>query len=333
MNTQDIVVSDKITVRSARSTVQQPPRKRRRLAKNLFIQDEAEVDDSAEESERDRSGEDVEDENGLDFEDGTDNETFQTDLSGFREHQSLRVPSLFADVIQRIENSPLERVDTIKVSDFWQDNQIFLQNALYQHPRAPDVSQRHTVYHVRCHVRALLSFNDSLCGFAGQVSDILGPSIARRSDEEDQDYSRYYVNIFADRDMVIRFCPDLTLGAHIATSIPMEYASLDVESEEEVDEEELDEEEKRMMRMRMRLLPGLEVLIVIRIQLNLTRSSSAPPPPMTTEQIVHALAEQVASLTAAVSGRAAAKLRMNKPDLFKGQNSMEARRFLAQFIA
>ncbi|KAF5389987.1 hypothetical protein D9757_003833 [Collybiopsis confluens] len=77
----------------------------------------------------------------------------------------------------------------------------------------------------------------------GQVSDILGPSIARRSDEEDQDYSRYYVNIFADRDMVIRFCPDLTLGAHIATSIPMEYASSDVESEEEVDEEELGEEE------------------------------------------------------------------------------------------
>ncbi|KAF5343015.1 hypothetical protein D9757_014587 [Collybiopsis confluens] len=77
----------------------------------------------------------------------------------------------------------------------------------------------------------------------GQVSDILGPSIARRSDEEDQDYSRYYINIFADRDMVIRFCPDLTLGAHIATSIPMEYASSDVESEEEVDEEELGEEE------------------------------------------------------------------------------------------
>ncbi|KAF5389068.1 hypothetical protein D9757_004995 [Collybiopsis confluens] len=150
MNTQDVVVSDKITVRSARSTVQRPPRKRRRLAKNLFIQDEAEVDDLAEESEQDQSGEDVEDENGLDFEDGTDDETFQTDLSGFREHQSSRVPSLFADVIQRIENSPLERVDTIKVSDFWQDNQIFLQNALYQHPRAPDVSQRHTVYHVRC---------------------------------------------------------------------------------------------------------------------------------------------------------------------------------------
>ncbi|KAF5364489.1 hypothetical protein D9757_015058 [Collybiopsis confluens] len=62
-------------------------------------------------------------------------------------------------------------------------------------------------------------------------------------------------------------------------------------------------------------------------------SSSAPPPPMTTEQIVHALAEQVANLTAAVSGRAAAKSSLNKPDLFKGQNSMEAQRFLAQFIA
>ncbi|KAF5353657.1 hypothetical protein D9757_013168 [Collybiopsis confluens] len=62
-------------------------------------------------------------------------------------------------------------------------------------------------------------------------------------------------------------------------------------------------------------------------------SSSAPPPPMTTEQIIHALAEQVANLTAAVSGRAAAKSSMNKPDLFKGQSSTEARRFLAQFLA
>ncbi|KAF5375454.1 hypothetical protein D9757_009969 [Collybiopsis confluens] len=53
-------------------------------------------------------------------------------------------------------------------------------------------------------------------------------------------------------------------------------------------------------------------------------SSSAPPPPMTTEQIIHALAEQVANLTAAVSGRAAAKSSMNKPDLFKGQSSTEA---------
>ncbi|KAF5392586.1 hypothetical protein D9757_002099 [Collybiopsis confluens] len=62
-------------------------------------------------------------------------------------------------------------------------------------------------------------------------------------------------------------------------------------------------------------------------------SSSAPPPPMTTEQIIHALAEQVANLTAAVSGRAAAKSSMNKPDLFKGQSSTEARHFLAQFLA
>ncbi|KAF5344648.1 hypothetical protein D9757_015037 [Collybiopsis confluens] len=54
---------------------------------------------------------------------------------------------------------------------------------------------------------------------------------------------------------------------------------------------------------------------------------------MTTEQIIHALAEQVANLTAAVSGRAAAKSSMNKPDLFKGQSSTEARRFLAQFLA
>lgn len=58
--------------------------------------------------------------------------------------------------------------------------------------------------------------------------------------------------------------------------------------------------------------------------------------PMTTEQLVHALAQQVASLTAALQARppsTATKSSLNKPDLFEGQNSAEARRFLAQFIS
>jgi hypothetical protein len=61
---------------------------------------------------------------------------------------------------------------------------------------------------------------------------------------------------------------------------------------------------------------------------------------MTTEQLVHALAQQVANLTAAIQANppaatapAAPKSSMNKPDLFKGQSSTEARRFLAQFVA
>ncbi|KAF5380655.1 hypothetical protein D9757_007000 [Collybiopsis confluens] len=41
---------------------------------------------------------------------------------------------------------------------------------------------------------------------------------------------------------------------------------------------------------------------------------------MTTKQIIHALAEQVANLTAAVSNQAVAKSSMNKLDFFKGHN-------------
>ncbi|THU97282.1 hypothetical protein K435DRAFT_857796 [Dendrothele bispora CBS 962.96] len=46
----------------------------------------------------------------------------------------------------------------------------------------------------------------------GQTSLIMGPSIARKESEGDMDWYRYYVGIFADRDMVVRFCPDLDLG-------------------------------------------------------------------------------------------------------------------------
>ena len=69
------------------------------------------------------------------------------------------------------------------------------------------------------------------------------------------------------------------------------------------------------------------------------RQPSAPPAmttPMTTEQLVHALATQVRALTTALQGTPTTtppKSSMNKPDLFEGQNSTEARRFLAQFMA
>jgi hypothetical protein len=62
--------------------------------------------------------------------------------------------------------------------------------------------------------------------------------------------------------------------------------------------------------------------------------------PLTTEELVHALAQQVANLTAAIQANPpvaaaphAPKSSMNKPDLFKGQSSTEARRFIAQFVA
>ncbi|KAG6808787.1 hypothetical protein H0H92_002888 [Tricholoma furcatifolium] len=38
-----------------------------------------------------------------------------------------------------------------------------------------------------------------------QTADLLGPSMARRADEDNQDYERYYVNFHVDRDMFVRF--------------------------------------------------------------------------------------------------------------------------------
>ncbi|KAF5378621.1 hypothetical protein D9757_009547 [Collybiopsis confluens] len=84
----------------------------------------------------------------------------------------------------------------------------------------------------------------------GRVSTILGPSMARRADEEDQDYQRYYINIFADRDMMIRFCPELTLGTHIASVVPDPPDSSDIEdnsdSSEEIEEEEEEQDEETL---------------------------------------------------------------------------------------
>jgi hypothetical protein len=54
---------------------------------------------------------------------------------------------------------------------------------------------------------------------------------------------------------------------------------------------------------------------------------------MTTEQLVHSLAQQVANLTASLQSKNSAKTSMTKPEVFKGQDSTEARRFLAHFIS
>ncbi|XP_006456998.1 hypothetical protein AGABI2DRAFT_47183, partial [Agaricus bisporus var. bisporus H97] len=43
--------------------------------------------------------------------------------------------------------------------------------------------------------------------FAGeQTTRLLGPSIARRENEMDMDWETYYINMFADRDLFMRFC-------------------------------------------------------------------------------------------------------------------------------
>ncbi|KAF5355388.1 hypothetical protein D9757_014614 [Collybiopsis confluens] len=70
-----------------------------------------------------------------------------------------------------------------------------------------------------------------------------GPSIARRADEEDMDYLQYYINIFADRDMMTRFCPDLTLATHIVSEVPDKSNSSEIKDEQDSTEED-DEAEK-----------------------------------------------------------------------------------------
>ncbi|KAF5348418.1 hypothetical protein D9757_014394 [Collybiopsis confluens] len=84
----------------------------------------------------------------------------------------------------------------------------------------------------------------------GRVSTILGPSMARRADEEDQDYQQYYINIFVDRDMMIPFCPELTLGTHIASVVPDPPDSSNIkdnsDSSEEIEEEEEEQDEETL---------------------------------------------------------------------------------------
>ncbi|THV03577.1 hypothetical protein K435DRAFT_817199 [Dendrothele bispora CBS 962.96] len=46
----------------------------------------------------------------------------------------------------------------------------------------------------------------------GRTSDIMGPSISRKTADKDEDWYRYYVGIFADRDMFVRYFPQLGLG-------------------------------------------------------------------------------------------------------------------------
>ncbi|KAF5369147.1 hypothetical protein D9757_011070 [Collybiopsis confluens] len=128
------------------------PRKRRRIAKNPFIEDEAGVDGSEEELEEsirlDEEGTRSGDEN----DDDDQPEKFSADLSNFREYQaSKRAPTIFADVIQRIEqSSDCVHSNDSDISQFWIDNQHILHEALYQHPGSSDVTHRHIVYHVRC---------------------------------------------------------------------------------------------------------------------------------------------------------------------------------------
>ncbi|KAJ4475512.1 hypothetical protein J3R30DRAFT_3500024 [Lentinula aciculospora] len=53
-------------------------------------------------------------------------------------------------------------------------------------------------------------------------------------------------------------------------------------------------------------------------------------PEVNTNQLMAQLIEQVAQLTANLH-KASAKSSMNKPELFKGSSSAEARRFIAQY--
>ncbi|KAJ3768980.1 hypothetical protein FB446DRAFT_813657 [Lentinula raphanica] len=94
--------------------------------------------------------------------------------------------------------------------------------------------------------------------FALRKTDkIMGPSIARKKSENDEDWVRYYVGMyiysfifvdsllnnpprFSDRDMVVRFCPDIALGHH--PKLGFQQLEEPEDSSEVLEPHELDED-------------------------------------------------------------------------------------------
>ncbi|KAJ7085599.1 hypothetical protein C8R44DRAFT_901648 [Mycena epipterygia] len=75
----------------------------------------------------------------------------------------------------------------------------------------------------------------------GRTSELLPKSIARRPEENDEDYLYYYVNCFVDRDMFMRYC-DHAIGHKTmkttANSSPGRSTTVDEDDEMDVDPEE-----------------------------------------------------------------------------------------------
>ncbi|THU78909.1 hypothetical protein K435DRAFT_588968, partial [Dendrothele bispora CBS 962.96] len=46
----------------------------------------------------------------------------------------------------------------------------------------------------------------------GKTDRIMGPSLSRRESDNDEDWYRYHVGIFSDRDMFARFVPGIGIG-------------------------------------------------------------------------------------------------------------------------
>ncbi|KAK7042827.1 GLOBIN domain-containing protein [Favolaschia claudopus] len=75
----------------------------------------------------------------------------------------------------------------------------------------------------------------------GRTTELLGPSIARHFDDENQeDYEYYYVNQFVDRDMLMRFIGNGVGHRNIAASLEEDPASGTIELGGEDDEMDVD---------------------------------------------------------------------------------------------
>ncbi|KAJ7033960.1 hypothetical protein C8F04DRAFT_1260454 [Mycena alexandri] len=76
----------------------------------------------------------------------------------------------------------------------------------------------------------------------GRTTELLGPSIARHFDgENDEDYCYCYVNSFVDRDMFMRYSPDAV--GHRSTRPPVSTPPIDPDAAEEEQWMDVDEDE------------------------------------------------------------------------------------------
>ncbi|KAK7442067.1 hypothetical protein VKT23_016343 [Stygiomarasmius scandens] len=123
-----------------------------------------------------------------------------------------RVVSIYHVMVQ-FNGGSLQRVDFLFVRWFGLDTQ---HKFGWKHKRLPQIG------FIDGHETCAFGFVDPACviravhlipAFSlGRTSEFLGPSMARLESENDEDWYRYYIGMFADRDMVVRFCPTVGLG-------------------------------------------------------------------------------------------------------------------------
>ena len=74
---------------------------------------------------------------------------FRQELGQCREHQAAQMltqaPSIFSDLIQKLETSSIQNTQSINVSEFWSESSKLVADQLYQHSGASDLSSKFLV--------------------------------------------------------------------------------------------------------------------------------------------------------------------------------------------